>query len=625
LIADPRTHPFRWHFTLMYPPGSTSTTHWSVRALSSTIVSHASTDAWQLTGTPLGVPAADTPFDGYIDGFPHANPNSRQLQASAYDVNQATGEVAILYTRAENPAATAGLSVTPINAAGGKSLRYFALSTMTQLGNNPGAITELLRQLVRLQAGEPMLCIALNHKGNDSNDTAPSYVLTSVTDHDTFTYVTGPPSNTPQGYAHNLRTVIRLLDAAWAANGYPPSNLLFLDAAYHPQFNEPHASGLPAFEAASRAVSDELSHPAYARLACVAGTRLTTHAEMLFHGCYRLGGFDTAHLTSAGYQFVERRQWQAILRAIDEGDDGHIRGLGFLPTGGFESRVLASNAAGTAACGENLFRDDVEPPPPPVTIAFRWSQTGGMQSLGFIGYGEPGAYSTARAMTAAGGVIVGSATDHAFVRRPFRWTQTTSLVDLSNGAFSGVANAVSTEGNWVAGTNTSANRAFVWNEISGLMDLGVAPGAQTSSAVGVSDDGQRVLALSGQKACLWRRGLGWMTIEQVLSLQGINTAGWDLNDPRSLSADGTVMTGNGTNPQGQTQGWVAVIPPDACGGLDFNGDGDASTDADIEAFFACLAGSCCPTCWLGTDINQDGDFATDADIEAFFSFLAGNC
>jgi choice-of-anchor B domain-containing protein len=61
-----------------------------------------------------------------------------------------------------------------------------------------------------------------------------------------------------------------------------------------------------------------------------------------------------------------------------------------------------------------------------------------------------------------------------------------------------------------------------------------------------------------------------------------------------------------------------------CGTSDFNGDGDVGTDADIEAFFACLAGNCCPTCFAGgADFNGDGDVGTDADIEAFFRVLAG--
>jgi hypothetical protein len=55
---------------------------------------------------------------------------------------------------------------------------------------------------------------------------------------------------------------------------------------------------------------------------------------------------------------------------------------------------------------------------------------------------------------------------------------------------------------------------------------------------------------------------------------------------------------------------------------DFDRDGSPATDADIEAFFACLAGSCCPTCGTA-DFNFDGDTGTDADIEAFFRVLAG--
>ena len=64
-----------------------------------------------------------------------------------------------------------------------------------------------------------------------------------------------------------------------------------------------------------------------------------------------------------------------------------------------------------------------------------------------------------------------------------------------------------------------------------------------------------------------------------------------------------------------------------CGTADFNGDTDFGTDQDIEAFFACLAGVCCPSCFPGgADFNSDGDYGTDQDIEAFFRVLAGgNC
>jgi hypothetical protein len=65
----------------------------------------------------------------------------------------------------------------------------------------------------------------------------------------------------------------------------------------------------------------------------------------------------------------------------------------------------------------------------------------------------------------------------------------------------------------------------------------------------------------------------------------------------------------------------------ACGSADFNCDGDIGTDADIEGFFACLAGNCpSQPCTNSADFNGDGDVGTDADIEAFFRVLAGgNC
>ena len=68
--------------------------------------------------------------------------------------------------------------------------------------------------------------------------------------------------------------------------------------------------------------------------------------------------------------------------------------------------------------------------------------------------------------------------------------------------------------------------------------------------------------------------------------------------------------------------WIQACPRTCT--PDFDGDGTPDTDADIEAFFLCLAGTCCPRCTA--DFNNDGDSATDADIESFFRVLAGgNC
>ena len=70
---------------------------------------------------------------------------------------------------------------------------------------------------------------------------------------------------------------------------------------------------------------------------------------------------------------------------------------------------------------------------------------------------------------------------------------------------------------------------------------------------------------------------------------------------------------------------IRVTPGETgCGPADFNCDGDVGTDADIEAFFACIAGSCPSSpCTSSADFNGDGDVGTDADIEAFFRVLSG--
>ncbi len=71
-----------------------------------------------------------------------------------------------------------------------------------------------------------------------------------------------------------------------------------------------------------------------------------------------------------------------------------------------------------------------------------------------------------------------------------------------------------------------------------------------------------------------------------------------------------------------TSGLYSTAPLTTCGSADFNHDGDTGTDADVDAFFACLAGNCCPGCG-SADFNGDGDIGTDADIDSFFRVLGG--
>jgi hypothetical protein len=110
--------------------------------------------------------------------------------------------------------------------------------------------------------------------------------------------------------------------------------------------------------------------------------------------------------------------------------------------------------------------------------------------------------------------------------------------------------------------------------------------------------------------------------------------GWYLaggpNSALPIATDIRVFAGgSGTTLGGNISAWdnITVARVVRCGTADFNCDGDTGTDADIESFFACLAGNCpAAPCTSNADFNADGDTGTDADIEAFFRVLAGgNC
>jgi len=113
-------------------------------------------------------------------------------------------------------------------------------------------------------------------------------------------------------------------------------------------------------------------------------------------------------------------------------------------------------------------------------------------------------------------------------------------------------------------------------------------------------------------------GFGFTTFDSPQTLQGIST-----EYPRYHCTDSYLYIGSPEADPGFLFN-VSVQTGSTCGSADYNCDGDVGTDADIEAFFACLAGNCpAAPCTSNADFNGDGDVGTDADIEAFFRVLAG--
>jgi probable HAF family extracellular repeat protein len=264
------------------------------------------------------------------------------------------------------------------------------------------------------------------------------------------------------------------------------------------------------------------------------------------------------------------------------------------------------------------------------TFAFRWTSAGGTQNLGTLP-GDVGSY--AAAVSEDGSVVVGYSSASSGAVHSFRWTPAQGMQDLGTvaGRPASTAYAISSDGSFIAGTtgpsfplSIPGAVAYLWSTPAGMRGLGMPAGATYSRAYGVSSVGPVVVGFAanaqGDRAMLWNAGLGPVYLDQYLSSLGVSLTGWTLTNAHAITPDGRTIVGWGVH-NGHTEGWIATIPP-PCGSADFNADGDAGTDADIEAFFACLAGDCCPTCG-SPDFNGDGQARTDADIEAFFRVLGG--
>jgi len=193
------------------------------------------------------------------------------------------------------------------------------------------------------------------------------------------------------------------------------------------------------------------------------------------------------------------------------------------------------------------------------------------------------AYSAALAISADGSAVVGYATTSAFGptgllgpglangvsgdgsvivgltpgisdNQIFRWTQATGMVTLGNG----YANAVSEDGSTIVGferLTVDSGSAFRWTASGGLQSLGPS----NSEAYAVSGDGSVIVGRFDQRAFIWGSTNGTGYLQDVLTADGLNLTGWQLTEATGISADGLTITGNGIDPSGEPEAWVARL------------------------------------------------------------------
>jgi probable HAF family extracellular repeat protein len=266
------------------------------------------------------------------------------------------------------------------------------------------------------------------------------------------------------------------------------------------------------------------------------------------------------------------------IQGFDWTSAGGITGLGYAPGDGGNvasgvssdgSVIVGGRATSTAGFSQ----------------AFRATAANGMVALGLL----PGdSISSANAVNADGSVVVGiSSGSGSLATQAFRWTQGAGMVGLGglSGAIASTANGVSGDGSVVVGSSQDATslHAFRWTAAGGMVDLGtlvhdvdsIAFAANASGTVVVGASyGSSGLGLFGTQAFRWTQAHGIENIETLLRSAGVLPQAFFLLSANAVSADGTVITGDGTTAQGVLQGWIAHLPlPAGVATHDFNGDG----------------------------------------------------
>lgn len=199
------------------------------------------------------------------------------------------------------------------------------------------------------------------------------------------------------------------------------------------------------------------------------------------------------------------------------------------PTGTFQNQAFGVSADGAVVVGWRAGQ------------AYRWTQSGGMQTLGGgIAYG-----------VSANGSVISGYSGSGSASQAFRWTSQTGRVNL--GYFAGSpqhfsrAYGISDDGNVILG---SAARSMIdddpvtWTESAGYVSLGNVPGGRDGKgeAWASSTDGSVIVGNTfgplSEQAFIWRSNTG-------MSLLSGQPGDFMARTAQAVSSDGTVVVGWG--------------------------------------------------------------------------------
>ncbi len=205
-------------------------------------------------------------------------------------------------------------------------------------------------------------------------------------------------------------------------------------------------------------------------------------------------------------------------------------------------------------------------------VMFRWTQPTGVVDLGALPTDHPVPDAITFDISNNGGTIVGGSLSTIPDVEPVIWTESSGLVglgDVPGGAFYALGEAVSADGSWIGGSarttfGTGRDEGFLWNENAGFVFTDPQRGENGESVVSaLSRDGSVAVGFDTNLpggAMIWDPTNGRRSIASLLESSGIDLTGWLLGSARDISADGTVIVGNGINPDGNSEAWLAILP-----------------------------------------------------------------
>jgi hypothetical protein len=104
-----------------------------------------------------------------------------------------------------------------------------------------------------------------------------------------------------------------------------------------------------------------------------------------------------------------------------------------------------------------------------------------------------------------------------------------------------------------------------------MAGLGILPSYEFSTANQVSADGSVVVGFSAGdydpmvfaftrvESFIWDTTNGMRSVNSALTGLGVNLTGWTLLNATGVSADGLTLVGNGRNPNGADEAWIAYL------------------------------------------------------------------